>query len=193
MRARTVWLIALPFLLVSEIVGHALVARLFDADNPRHRLLAHAVADYRAYAQAAVALALVLVVAGLVRRSLASFRGEGPRRLPGWPLATIPAATFLVQEHVERLLHDGEFGWLVSAEPAVLAGVVLQLPCGLFALWLVRALLQRADGIGLALARRSAPRIRLALQSRRLPFQPTALRPAALASRQAGRAPPLAG
>jgi hypothetical protein len=191
MRARTVWLIALPFLLVSEIGGHALVARLFDADNPRHRLFAHAVADYREYAHAAVALALVLIMAALARQTLASFRGESPRRLPGWPLATIPAATFLVQEHVERLLHDGEFSWLVSAEPAVLAGVALQLPCGFFALWLVRALLRKADQVGLALARRCAPRIRVALESRR-PFQPSPLRPAALASRQAGRAPPVA-
>jgi hypothetical protein len=106
------------------------------------------------------------------------------------PLVWIPAAAVLVQEHVERLVQDGDLGSLLAGEPAVLASLALQVPCGLIALWLVRAVIRAADELALTLARRSAQRLRLPLASHGLFFGPARLRPAALASRHAGRAPP---
>ena len=108
------------------------------------------------------------------------------------PFIWIPATALLVQEHVERVLLDGgDLGSLLAAEPALLAGLVLQVPCGLIALWLVRALLRAADELGLALARRPADVVRLTRAGHVFSFAPWRLRPAALASRHAGRAPPL--
>jgi hypothetical protein len=191
MRARTVWLLSLPILLLSEAFGHALVARMLDSGGERHRLLLRATVDYLEYVHAALALLLVLVGAAFVRRALASFRRAGPRPLPGSRLAAVPPLVFLVQEHLERIAQNGDVAWLTAAEPAVLAGVALQIPCGLFALWLVRMLLRAADEIGCALARRSASRRRRSATSRSPLFVDVSpLRLRVLASRHAGRAPP---
>lgn len=124
---------------------------------------------------------------GTFRRSGAVWHHEAVRT----PLIWIPAAAVLIHEHLERLAQDGDLGSLLAAEPAILAGLALQLPCGLFALWLIRALLRAADELGLALARRSADVMQLPLASRSFSIASSLLRPAALASRHAGRAPPL--
>jgi hypothetical protein len=108
------------------------------------------------------------------------------------PLLWIPATAVLVQAHLERLLQDGDLGSLLAGEPAVLAGVALQVPCGLIALWLLRALLRAADELGYALARRSTGLVRLPLASRGASSSSSRPRLPALASRHAGRAPPLA-
>jgi hypothetical protein len=190
MRARTVWLLSLPLLLLSETFGHALAARMFDPGATRHALLLRATVDYREYAHAVVAAMLVLVGAVLVRRALASFHRTGPQPLPSWRLAAIPALVFLVQEHLEPLVQDGGIDWFIAAEPAVLVGVPLQIPFGLCALWLARALLRAADQIGCALARRLSSRARCPTTSCHSLFHASPLRLRVLASRHAGRAPP---
>jgi hypothetical protein len=106
------------------------------------------------------------------------------------PLLWIPTAALIVQEQVERLAQGGDLASVLAAEPLLLAGLLLQVPCGLIALWLVRALLRTALWPGLT--RRSAQVARLPLASANLAFFSLPLRPAALASRHAGRAPPLA-
>jgi hypothetical protein len=190
-KARTAWLLTLPILLVSETIGHALTARLFAPERGGHGLLLRALEDYVEYAHAALAIVLVVVGAVLVRRALASFRDNRPRPLPSWRLAAIPSAAFLLQEQFERLLSDGDAGSLTAVEPTVLVGVVLQLPCGLLALWLVRTLLRAADEVGCALARRNTATAGVRAQSQRWLSAPvSSLRPPALASRHAGRAPP---
>jgi hypothetical protein len=107
------------------------------------------------------------------------------------PLLWIPSAAVLAHEHLERLLQGGDLGSVFAAEPALLAGLLLQVPCGLIALWLVRALLRTADDLALALARRAAHVVRLPSASLGAFFGSSLLRTAALASRHAGRAPPL--
>jgi hypothetical protein len=106
------------------------------------------------------------------------------------PLLWIPTASLIVQEQVERLAQGGDLTSVLAAEPLLLAGLLLQVPCGLIALWLVRALLRSA--LWPALTRRSARVVRLPPTRASLAFVSSPLRPAALASRHAGRAPPLA-
>ena len=189
-RSRTAWLLTLPILLVGETVGHAFVARVFDPHDGRHGLFLQAARDYLEYAHAALALFLAATAVVLVRRAVASFRQAGPKPLPSWRLAGIPSLAFLLQEHLEHLIHDGNLGLLTAAEPAVVVGVALQLPCGLFAVWLMRTLLRAADELGWALARRSAA------EARQLPQNQVGLNQAApprlpvLAGLHAGRAPP---
>jgi hypothetical protein len=187
MRARTFWFLTLPALFVAETTAHTLMARAVDPANERHGLTSR-VLD--AYAPQLLAISLLLAAAILGRRVLASFRAEGPQPLPGWRLAAVPAAGFLAQEHVERALQDDQVGWLTTLEPLVLLGVGLQIPLGLFAIWLVRTLLRAAEQLGCTLARRGAgPTGRAARlgASRRVPSP----RLSVLASRHAGRAPPL--
>jgi len=191
MRARTVWLFSLPILLLSEAIGHALVERMLESGSEAHRPLLRAAIDYLEYGHAELVL-LALAGTVLVRRALDSFRRVGPRPLPGWRLAAVPPFVFLVQEHLERLTQNGDAGWLTAAEPAVLAGVALQIPCGLFALWLARTLLRAADELGWALARRSTAPTRPRAPAIRAPVSVdvSPLRLRVLASRHAGRAPP---
>jgi hypothetical protein len=106
------------------------------------------------------------------------------------PLLWIPTAALVVQEQVERLAQGGDLTSVLAAEPLLLAGLLLQVPCGLIALRLVRALLRSA--LWPALTRRSAHVARLPLTRASLAFLSSPPRPAALASRHAGRAPPLA-
>jgi hypothetical protein len=187
MRARTFWFLTLPTLFVAETAAHTIVARVFDPANERHALSSQV---FETYGPQLVAVVVLLAGAILGRRALASFRAEAPQRLPGWRLAALPVLGFLVQEHLERLLQDDQVSWLTTLEPTVLIGVGLQVPCGLLALWLVRTLLRAAEQLGVTLARRSVhgapPPHRLRASAA------LALRPCVLASRHAGRAPPLA-
>ena len=102
------------------------------------------------------------------------------------PLLWALSGVVLAQEHVAQV---GDLGSLLTAEPALLAGLALQVPAGLIALWLVRALVRVA--LGLAPARRSSRPEPLALLRASAVFASSPLRNAALASRHAGRAPPL--
>jgi len=186
-RARTLWCLTLPALLVAETLGHAIVARIFE--DERHGLLSRTL---EAYGPPLLAAAVLLAGTILWHRILASFRAEEPQPLPAWRLAALPAAGFLVQEHVERLVLDQRLAWMTAFEPAVLLGVALQLSCGLVAIWLVRALLRAAEQLGSTLAHRGAPVARGPRLLRLRPLEPSAPRLPVLASQQAGRAPPAA-
>jgi len=131
-RTRTIWTLMLPTLILGETVG---------------------------YYWAAIAICLALAVAALVARAVASFQRRPAGTLPSWRLAAIPSAAFLAQEPLEGFLHKGDVDWFTLAEPTVLLGAVMQLPCGLLALWLVRTLLRAADELGHALSRRAERRV----------------------------------
>ena len=60
------------------------------------------------------------------------------------PLLWIPTAALIVQEQFERLAQGGDLASVLATEPLLLAGLLLQVPCGLIALWLFRALLRNA-------------------------------------------------
>jgi hypothetical protein len=189
-RTRLGWLLTLPLLVASETAGHAVVVRFLDPHGERHTLLARTTQDFLGYLYAAAVICLLLGVAVLARRAAASFRGHDPWPLPSWKLAGIPSVAFLAQEHLEAIFHNGG-DWLVISEPAVLLGAALQLPFGLLALWLVRALLRVADGLGYALARRAGRRARVR-QAPQLVHGPQdgPLRLLGLARGLAERAPP---
>jgi hypothetical protein len=160
---RTVWTLMLPLLILGETVGP----------------------------QAAIAIFLALAATVLVRRAIASFQGRPARTLPSWHLAGVPSAALLAQEHLESFLHNGELNWLTVAEPTVLLGAAVQVPCGLLAVWLVRTLLRAADELGQALSRHTARRVyqRPALEIYR-GRQDEPLRLLALVRGLAERAPP---
>jgi hypothetical protein len=181
-KARPTWLVTLSLLLLGETSTHALLARLVEPDDPRHRLL-----DV-----AALVVALgTLSLAALVWRAAASARSR-VQPMPSWWLAAVAPLAFLAQEHLESFVVDGHAGWLTIAEPDVLAGAALQLAVGAAVLWLARSLLRAADQIGYAFARRGACHGRVRSVAAPWPGDVFALRFPVLASQQAGRAPPVA-
>jgi hypothetical protein len=190
MKACALWAPTLPTLVFSSAAGHALVVRLFDTHSERHALLAMVSADYLEYVHLAAALCLALAALAFVQRALASSRHGVPLPLPSWRLAPIPALVLLVQEHLEKFVNDGELNLLTAAEPAVLVGVLLQLPCGLLTLWLVRALLRAADQLGSMLARGTERRAAHGTRQSRHCSQAAPFRRLALARGVAERAPP---
>jgi hypothetical protein len=104
----------------------------------------------------------------------------------------VPALAFLAQEHLESLVSNGRVAWLTAAEPAVLAGLGLQLAVGAAALWLARSLLRAADHLGWSLARHTVRTPRAPSRTGRWPLELVPVRVPVLASREAGRAPPAA-
>lgn len=124
-RARA-WLAVSPIVFAGVLVAHALAYRLTGTPaGSVHAYLDHA--------------PQVLVVLALVGATVAGLAGR-LRSPSAWPVAAAALATFVVQEHVERLAHTGELPWLVGS-PAFLVGLLLQLPFALLAWALARRLL----------------------------------------------------
>ena len=79
-------------------------------------------------------------------------RGGRPARLGAVPFAFVPVAAFLLQEHLERLLHHGSFPFMLLLERPILLGLVLQLPFALLAYALAWVLLRATEALARALA-----------------------------------------
>jgi hypothetical protein len=121
-----------------------------------------------------VLTALGLLVAGFAARL---------RVLSAWPFPVVAVATFVAQEHLERVAHTGHLPWLLLSAP-FLVGLVLQVPFALLAWWLARRLLAL-----LREPRAAQPVLpRLLLPPVVLPATP--MRAAVVATHR-GRAPPL--
>jgi hypothetical protein len=82
-------------------------------------------------------------VLAVVGAALAAFTSR--QREPAlWAFPLAGLAAFVLQEHVERLAHTGELSVVVTS-PVFLVGLVLQLPFGVAAWLLARALLSSLD------------------------------------------------
>lgn len=120
------WLVVSAVIAAGVLVGHALAYRLTSTPaGPFHEYLAHA-----------PQVLLLLVVSGL------ALTGLGPRRAapPSWVFPLVAGATFVAQEHLERIVHGGGAPILVTT-PVFLVGLALQLPVALVAWALARRLL----------------------------------------------------
>jgi hypothetical protein len=132
-----------------------------------------------------VGICFALVAVGLCLRVGGGLPGVPSR----WPFALAPPLAFFVQEQAERLIAFGGVHASALVEPAVLAGLLVQLPLALVAYLLARALLACADAVSAALA---TPGPRRAARAP-VPGRPSAARvrrPSVLAAGEAGRAPP---
>jgi hypothetical protein len=96
------------------------------------------------------ACARVLVARARVRRA--------GRVSPGLFLV-LPPLAFVAQELAERLLKAEAFPFQAALEPRFLVGLLLQLPFGLLALLVARALLRVVERIARALAPCPTPRL----------------------------------
>src|SRR6266508_3519873 len=129
MRQRLAWVSTVPLMAAGLLAGHALAYRLAIPDGDvRAHALAHSGHGYLAYAPAALAVCLTLVLAALALRARAAFRGESrPRSAPPAIVAMLPPAAFVLQEYLERVVHSGHLAWTVALAPTFLLGLALQL------------------------------------------------------------------
>jgi len=126
-----VWLAVAPFGTGGVLVAHALAYRLTSTpDGGVHDSLDHTPQVLALLAL--VALAFTAVAGKNVRPSI-------------WPFPLAGVTAFVLQEHLERLIHSGHMPWLLTT-PAFLVGLVLQVPAALLAVRLARRLLQAAAG-----------------------------------------------
>jgi hypothetical protein len=190
MKRYLAWPIALPLAVIGTLAGHELGYRAAVPDpRAREHLLASSGHGYLEYAplvvglcSAAVFLAFLAVVAG-------SFFGrQRARRAQIELVAAVPPLAFVLQELLERYLHDGTVQWQLSA-PIVL-GLLAQIPFALVVAAVAYALTRAAEQLGSALAARRLrrPRSGVSLPSGSsfdLPLRP------ALSCGYAGRGPPL--
>jgi hypothetical protein len=131
-----VWFVVSPVVAAGVLVSHSLAYRLTATPSDR----------FHAYLEHAPQVLLVLAVSGIVLGGFGR-RREAPAA-HAFPL--IAVTTFVLQEHIERVVHEGSLPVLVTS-PAFLVGLVLQVPVALVAWVLARWLLA---AVGDAPARR---------------------------------------
>jgi hypothetical protein len=170
MRRAVAWLVVLPFAAASVLLGHWIAYGVVgDPSDDLHGYLAHAPQ-------------VVLVLATLALLGLAT--DARVRRRSMAPLAGLATVAFVVQEHLERLIHTGELPFLLTS-PVLWLGIVLQIPIGLAIWWLARRV---AEDLATS-ARRNVPR----LSAFAVPLVPPAAKriAAPACESRSGRGPPV--
>ncbi len=136
MKARASFLISIPVALAGSLLAHQVAYSLRSpSEAALARLLAVTGHGYLRHVGPFLASLAAVAIVGLVREAVVHWRG-GARRALMWPVALIPPVAFVVQEHLERVLHGGGFPWHLAAEPSFLFGLALQIPFALLALGL---------------------------------------------------------
>jgi hypothetical protein len=176
---RLPWLLSLPLMAAGCLGAHSASYRLVDpTTGPDH--------GYLALAPLVLAIGIALGVVAALRSALV---GRTPAGAPVHLFALLPPLAFTLQEHLERAFHGGP-ALDTALEPTFLVGLALQFPFALCAVVVACSLLRATEAAGALLLRRPAPQLRPPTISPPA-FEVDVPRAAALASRHAGRAPPL--
>ena len=193
MKRQLPWLIAMPLAVVGTLAGHSAGywAAIPDAHERSH-VLASSGHGYLHYAPLVLALCGALAALGFVAHALAAFRGRDPSGGTRITLvAALAPAAFVLQELVERYVHDGHLHWELVASAPFLLGLAMQVPFALLAAAIAFALAATAQQVAAAIRAARLPRPRrtaltsLSWLSIDLPPEPV------LARGHAGRGPPL--
>ena len=193
MRRPLAWSIVLGLAVVGSQVAHGLAYRLAaTGSTPLAAEFEQTGHGYAAYLPLILAVATVAVLVPLVTEVRLATVGRSSGAPSGWGFAFTPLAIFVLQEHFERLAHDGAFPWHAAGERTFVLGVLLQVPFALGALAVGRLLLRAARSLGRRLGQLDRAPVR-ALQAR-WPHAPVALpRSPLLALGYATRGPPSPG
>lgn len=162
MRRRLPWLLALPVMAAGSVAAHALSylfisARATEGGGEVSERARTGPAGYLVLVLGLLAATALVAVAA---RLLSARRRPRSFALPPWLFFALPPLAFASQEIAERLLRAEAFPFQAALEPRFLLGLLLQLPFGLLALLVARALLRIVERLIGALARARAPRLR---------------------------------
>ena len=158
MRRLLVGLLSLGLAVVGSQLAHAAAYRAAAPDaDVRAQLLDETGHAYLQHLPLLLALVTVVVALALVFESRAARVGGAASRPRAWAFALVTPAVFCVQEHVERLFHDGSFPWDAWADRTFVLGLAIQLPFAAAAYLLARLLLRAAHVLGRLLADHGAP------------------------------------
>jgi hypothetical protein len=193
MRRSLAWLVAVPLMLAGSEAAHALAYRFAYPDlHVRVQALLVTGHGYLRWLPLALGVAAAVVALSLLVTAVDAARGRAPRGLPAWAFALLPPMAFVVQEHLERLLHTGVFPWHEAGTPTFVPGLALQIPFALLAYAIARLLLRTAERAGRVVARVAPPRPRLMPIVLAAPAaEPPLPRVALISSGLAKRGPPL--
>jgi hypothetical protein len=181
--------VVLAALLVFGSLGtHALVYAIAQPDaRDRAALLARTGHGWLSWTPAIAGTAALALVLALALTAFRAAAGTASRRLHP-ALAAVPVLGFVLQETVERAI-SGMLSPSLYTANYLLLGLLLQGLLGLACVVVARLLVGGAEELGRLFGRRPPLRAVLAAAPMRLePFD--LLRPAPLAARVAGRAPP---
>lgn len=156
------WLIALPVMAAGSIGAHALSyvmisARTTEGVGESSERGSSGGSSYLVLFFGI--LAATAIVAACARLLTGRARGRRARSVSAWFFFVLPPLAFASQELAERLLNAEAFPFHAALEPRFLVGLLLQLPFGLLALLVARALLRVVARIARALAPRPRPRL----------------------------------
>jgi hypothetical protein len=147
--------ITLPLVVAGSQLAHAAAYVFVTPDaHERARELAATGHGYFAAAPAVGGILGAVLVVALGLRVRSSVSGDRVTVVRAWPFALLPVIAFAVQEHLERLVHDGAFPLTAALEPTFALGLALQLPFGVLAYVVASLLLRAAVRLGSALRRR---------------------------------------
>jgi hypothetical protein len=193
MRRSLAWLVAVPLMLVGSEAAHALAYRFAYPDlHVRVQALLVTGHGYLRWLPLAFGVVAAVVALSLFVTAVDAACGRAPRGLPAWAFALLPPVAFVVQEHLERLLHTGVFPWQEFGTPTFVPGLAFQLPFALLAYVIARLLLRTAEHAGRAVARVAPPRPRLTAIVLAAPAaEPPLPRAAVISIGLAKRGPPL--
>jgi hypothetical protein len=156
MRRALAWTVAMPLMAAAPVAAHTLDYRLVEPNaGARAMLLAATGHAYEAWVPLALGALAAAALVGLVS-SAAELRARAPRHAL-WPFLVLPSFAFVLQEHLERLIHDGVFPWHAIADPTFAPGFALTMPFGFAAYFAARVILRVARAVALAFEPSSFP------------------------------------
>ena len=161
MRRRLPWLIALPLMAGGLVAAHALsyvcvggqVESVAGADGDIHGAPDRASAGLAAHSVLPMALLVALAVGAGAAWLVGRARGNHGAGASPWLFFALPPLAFTAQELIERLVNAEAAPFHAALEPRFVVGLALQIPLGLIALFLARALLRVVKRIARALVR----------------------------------------
>jgi hypothetical protein len=153
-RRQASWTLSLALAVAGSQAAHALTYRIVAPDaHERAHLLADTGHAYLSLLPLVLALCTAAALAALWCQFRATAREGLPAPAGALRYAILPVAVFALQEHFERLVHDGSFPTTLALQRTFLLGVALQLPFAVLAYLLARALLRAVSAIAGRVAR----------------------------------------
>jgi hypothetical protein len=183
--------VTLPIAVVGCETAHAVGNLVFgtaDGDTGPFALGSGREADLVTLLASLAAVSVALGLSGRAAGSWTTHRTAAARL----PFALLPPAAFVLQEHIETVVHTGASPFATALHPTFLAGLLLQIPFALAGYSIARGLVRLADGVRALIGRWQRPARSGGTPPPVRPAHRTPPRSTAHSWAHSGRAPPRA-